>query len=121
MMESSRSKQFSGTGLGLPIARTILQNHNASFGLEAKAGTVTFYFSLPLVSSQPLGEPLDRRRDVKKGKTSGVKFLMIQVGICLWIKIMRRLSIDETRGTRKRCCRFATAIEASSQPGMADV
>jgi len=53
VMESSRSKQFSGTGLGLSIARTILQNHNASFGLEAKAETVTFYFSLPLVSSQP--------------------------------------------------------------------
>lgn len=49
VMESSRSKKFSGTGLGLSIARTILQNHHASFGLLAREGVVEFYFSLPLL------------------------------------------------------------------------
>ncbi|TXK85413.1 cell wall metabolism sensor histidine kinase WalK [Paenibacillus sp. N3.4] len=48
VMESSRSKKFSGTGLGLSIARTVLENHNASYGLTVQEGTVTFYFSIPL-------------------------------------------------------------------------
>ncbi|MFC0329044.1 sensor histidine kinase [Paenibacillus sepulcri] len=49
VMESSRSKKFSGTGLGLSIAGTILHSHNASFGVLAEEGKVTFYFSLPLL------------------------------------------------------------------------
>ncbi|MFD0693697.1 sensor histidine kinase [Paenibacillus sp. GCM10027628] len=48
VMESSRSKKFSGTGLGLSIARTVLENHRASYGLTVQERTVTFYFSLPL-------------------------------------------------------------------------
>ncbi|NEN81901.1 sensor histidine kinase [Paenibacillus elgii] len=48
VMESSRNKKFSGTGLGLSIARTILQNHQASFGVHVWEGIVEFDFSLPL-------------------------------------------------------------------------
>lgn len=48
VMESSRSKKFSGTGLGLSISRTILQKHNAQFGLEVRNGTIAFYFQIPL-------------------------------------------------------------------------
>ncbi|MCM3272983.1 sensor histidine kinase [Paenibacillus elgii] len=48
VMESSRSKKFSGTGLGLSIAKTILQNHQASFGVHVREGIVEFDFSLPL-------------------------------------------------------------------------
>ncbi|MFB0832716.1 sensor histidine kinase [Brevibacillus laterosporus] len=49
VMESSRSKKFSGTGLGLSIVRTILQNHDANFGLLAEGGLVEFYFELPVL------------------------------------------------------------------------
>ncbi|UKS23837.1 HAMP domain-containing histidine kinase [Paenibacillus sp. HWE-109] len=47
VLESSRSKKFSGTGLGLSITRTILQQHQASYGLTVRDGIVTFYFALP--------------------------------------------------------------------------
>lgn len=49
VLESSRNKKFSGTGLGLSITRTILQQHNASFGLSVQDETVTFYFVLPIL------------------------------------------------------------------------
>ncbi|MBB6731788.1 sensor histidine kinase [Cohnella zeiphila] len=49
VMESSRSKKFSGTGLGLSIAAAVLQSHHADYGYELDRGTVTFYFSLPLI------------------------------------------------------------------------
>ena len=36
VLEKSRSKELSGTGLGLPIIKTILDNHKLDFGFELK-------------------------------------------------------------------------------------
>ncbi|MBA2937583.1 HAMP domain-containing histidine kinase [Paenibacillus sp. CGMCC 1.16610] len=50
VMESSRSKKFSGTGLGLSISRTILQKHQAPFGLDVQDGVIVFWFEIPLAA-----------------------------------------------------------------------
>ncbi|WP_223145584.1 histidine kinase [Sporosarcina sp. ANT_H38] len=42
VLEKSRSKELSGTGLGLPIIKTILDNHNLDFGFELKNNRLTF-------------------------------------------------------------------------------
>ena len=40
-----------GTGLGLPIARTILENYGGDIWAESRARGATFSFTLPLVKS----------------------------------------------------------------------
>lgn len=52
VMESSRNKKLSGTGLGLSIAKTILENHHASFGHVAEEGIVEFYCSFPILTGE---------------------------------------------------------------------
>ncbi|MDK8182882.1 HAMP domain-containing sensor histidine kinase [Paenibacillus sp. UMB4589-SE434] len=46
--EQSRSKQLSGTGLGLSLVKTILEKHQAAYGARAEGGQIEFYFSLPV-------------------------------------------------------------------------
>ncbi|WP_240463646.1 sensor histidine kinase [Paenibacillus apiarius] len=46
--ERSRSKQLSGTGLGLSLIRTIMQKHDAPYGVRVSDGVIEFYFSLPV-------------------------------------------------------------------------
>ena len=43
VLEKSRSKELSGTGLGLPIIKTILDNHKLDFGFELKNNRLAFY------------------------------------------------------------------------------
>ncbi|WP_277585064.1 sensor histidine kinase [Psychrobacillus antarcticus] len=43
VLEKSRSKELSGTGLGLPIIKTILDNHNLDFGFELKNNRLVFF------------------------------------------------------------------------------
>lgn len=43
VLEKSRSKDFSGTGLGLPIVKDILNNHNLDFGCYLKNSQIVFY------------------------------------------------------------------------------
>jgi signal transduction histidine kinase len=50
VMESSRNKQLSGSGLGLSIVRAILEKHEAPYGTKAEAEEIQFYFSLPVQS-----------------------------------------------------------------------
>ena len=41
-------KQIQGTGLGLPISRSLVQAHGGDLWVESKLGEgTTFYFSLP--------------------------------------------------------------------------
>lgn len=42
VLEKSRSKELSGTGLGLPIIKTILDNHNLDYGFELKNSKLEF-------------------------------------------------------------------------------
>lgn len=43
VLEKSRSKELSGTGLGLPIIKTILDQHNFDFGFELKNNRLVFF------------------------------------------------------------------------------
>ncbi|WP_313893253.1 HAMP domain-containing sensor histidine kinase [Psychrobacillus sp.] len=43
VLEKSRSKELSGTGLGLPIIKTILDNHELDFGFELKNNRLEFF------------------------------------------------------------------------------
>lgn len=43
VLEKSRSKELSGTGLGLPIIKTILDNHNVDYGFELKNNKLEFF------------------------------------------------------------------------------
>lgn len=43
VLEKSRSKELSGTGLGLPIIKTILDNHNLDYGFKLKNNRLTFF------------------------------------------------------------------------------
>ena len=43
VLEKSRSKELSGTGLGLPIIKTILDNHELDFGFELKNKRLVFF------------------------------------------------------------------------------
>lgn len=43
VVEKSRSKELSGTGLGLPIIKTILENHELDFGFKLKNNSLEFF------------------------------------------------------------------------------
>ncbi|WP_251657981.1 sensor histidine kinase [Sporosarcina aquimarina] len=43
VLEKSRSKELSGTGLGLPIIKTILDNHKLDYGFKLKNNRLTFF------------------------------------------------------------------------------
>lgn len=43
VLEKSRSKELSGTGLGLPIIKTILENHDVDFGFKLENDRLVFF------------------------------------------------------------------------------
>lgn len=50
-VEKTRSRDYGGTGLGLPIARRVVEAHGGKIGLESAVGEGTrAWFSLPLAS-----------------------------------------------------------------------
>ncbi|MGL4374450.1 MAG: sensor histidine kinase, partial [Turicibacter sp.] len=43
VLEKSRSKELSGTGLGLPIVKSILEKHHYLYGITYKDNKITFF------------------------------------------------------------------------------
>ena len=51
--KENHKRAIQGSGLGLSIVRSILEAHNAPYGVESKEGEgTTFWFMLPRRSSQ---------------------------------------------------------------------
>ncbi|HEY2491917.1 MAG TPA: HAMP domain-containing sensor histidine kinase [Paenibacillus sp.] len=50
VLDSSRNKQLSGSGLGLSIVQAILEKHEAPYGIHTKDEEIEFYFSLTVRS-----------------------------------------------------------------------
>ncbi len=48
VLDNSRNKQLSGSGLGLSIVQIILDKHEAPHGIHTEDQEIEFYFSLPM-------------------------------------------------------------------------
>jgi signal transduction histidine kinase len=58
-VETTYARRFGGTGLGLPIARSLVEMHGGSFTLESKLGEGTkVSFTLPPEGAAPAAAPL---------------------------------------------------------------
>ncbi|MGE5379583.1 MAG: sensor histidine kinase [Methylocystaceae bacterium] len=58
--DKSGNKKYGGTGLGLTVARTILQMHQSSYGFDNLPGGVQFYFYLPRIKEPPVSSSVSR-------------------------------------------------------------
>ncbi|MBT5660417.1 MAG: response regulator, partial [Rhodospirillaceae bacterium] len=68
--DSSDSREKGGTGLGLNIAKSIIELHNGTIGFDSRpGGGTTFYFSLPeLAATAPLATKLPAAVTKKKSR-----------------------------------------------------
>jgi len=70
--DSSDDREKGGTGLGLNISKSIIDNHDGNIDFETKLGVgTTFYFDLPLIVSE------EERKVSKENIVSGSKKILI--------------------------------------------
>ncbi len=54
-IDSSLSRQYNGTGLGLSLVRRLAEMHGGSVGVESELGKGSrFYFDLPMIPAEPV-------------------------------------------------------------------
>jgi len=60
---AARRSGIPGTGLGLYIARGVIEAHGGRIWATSTGGTTTFQLTLPIAASAPVEEPIARRGD----------------------------------------------------------
>ena len=69
-VDSTSTRRYGGTGLGVPLSKKFIELHNGDMWLESEVGEgTTFYFSLPIKG--PAAQPEDDEGIAVERKTSG--------------------------------------------------
>lgn len=76
-IENSLSRKVGGSGLGLPIAKRLMEAHKGFIWLESELDKgSTFYLAIPLMSESEIFE-LSLEQDIQKAKTEHVNISLI--------------------------------------------
>ena len=76
-IENSLSRKVGGSGLGLPIAKRLIEAHKGFIWLESELDKgSTFYLAIPLMNEKEIFE-LSLEQDIQKAKTERVNIALI--------------------------------------------